>query len=228
MQNDFWHERWQLGQIGFHLTKPHPLLERHWHNMLPAQSAGRVLVPLCGKSLDLVFLKERVKNVVGIECSPLAIQQFLEEQGLLARSWPLGQEIVHEASSYRLIEGDFFKVTAPLLGEIDAVYDRAALVAMSESSRSDYARQLRCLAGQAPILLITIDYDPLQMMGPPFPVPQRELEALFGENYRLTLLEETDALHESAALARRGLTALTESAWRLDPRSVLPESQDMI
>ncbi len=196
--------------------------------MLPANSAGRVLVPLCGKSLDLVFLKDRVKCVVGIECSPLAIRQFLEEQGLLARSWPLGQEMVHEASPYRLIEGDFFKVTAPLLGEIDAVYDRAALVAMPESRRSDYARQLRSLAGQASILLITIDYDPLQMMGPPFPVPQRELEALFGENYEITLLEEKDALKESASLAQRGLTALTESAWRLDARSVLPESADMI
>jgi len=222
MQNDFWHECWRMGQIGFHLERPHPLLVRHWHKMPLAQTDHRVLVPLCGKSLDLVFLAERGNSVVGIECSPLAIRQFLEEQGLLARPQLRGREIVHEASSYRLVEGDFFNIMPALLGRIDGVYDRAALVAMPPAQRSAYALQLRHLAGQAPIFLITIDFDHQHMTGPPFPVSPRELATLFGEYYRVTLIEETDALDARAQLRRPSLTTLTESAWRLDPLPSLP------
>ena len=81
MDAAFWLQRWQEGQIGFHRSDVMPLLEKHWPSLqLPAGS--RVLVPLCGKSLDMHWLAAQGHRVLGVELSPLAVTQFFEEAGL--------------------------------------------------------------------------------------------------------------------------------------------------
>ena len=79
MDPDFWHQRWQARQIGFHQSAPHPFLERWWPS-LNAALGSRVYVPLCGKSLDMVWLSVRGYRVVGSELSSLAVEEFFGEQ----------------------------------------------------------------------------------------------------------------------------------------------------
>ena len=71
MEPQFWHDRWDADEIGFHQDFPHPLLLRHWPAACIAP-LSRVLVPLCGKSPDLDWLSDHGYEVVGVELSEVA------------------------------------------------------------------------------------------------------------------------------------------------------------
>jgi thiopurine S-methyltransferase len=81
MQPEFWHKKWASNQIGFHLPQVNPYLQRFWPD-LNLSSHARVLVPLCGKSLDLLWLAGRGHRVLGIELSEKAVEGFFSEQQL--------------------------------------------------------------------------------------------------------------------------------------------------
>lgn len=214
----FWLEQWKSGRIGFHANAAHPCLSQHWSSIATSGDI-RVFVPLCGKSLDLDFLLARGCQVIGVELSPLAIEQYLTEHGLTAVTTEMEGMLIHDSHGLRLIEGDFFQLSQAALDPIDAVYDRAALIAIPPAMQPGYASHLLSLTRDtAPILLITLDYDPAEMQGPPFATPPEQVSRLFGERYRIELLEEIDALADNPSLQSRGLTTLTESAWRLIPR----------
>jgi thiopurine S-methyltransferase len=215
MDPQFWLEKWEAHQIGFHLDTVNPLLERHWP---PAglREGGTVLVPLCGKSIDLVYLRRLGHGVIGVELSPLAIRQFFAGHGLQPAARSIAGMEAFEAEGICLIRGDFFELRPESLPGIDGVYDRAALIAMPPDRQPAYAAQLMALAPEtAPILLITLEYDPGEMAGPPFSTPPEQVERLFGGRYRVEKLESGDALAGNAGLRERGLTALTETAWGL-------------
>jgi thiopurine S-methyltransferase len=218
MDTQFWLEKWESRQIGFHLDTVHPLLERHWP---PAgvREAGTALVPLCGKSLDLIYLHRLGHDVVGVELSPLAIREFFAEHGLQPAVRSIGGMEAYEAEGICLIQGDFFALRREHLPDIGAVYDRASLIAFPPDRQPRYAEQLMMLAPDAaPILLITLEYDNREMQGPPFSTPADRVERLFGRRYRIERLESGDALAGNPGLQARGLTAMTETAWSLQPR----------
>jgi len=180
MDPQFWHGRWQKGQTGWHLPEPNPLLRRYWP-ALNLPEGATVLVPLCGKSVDVAWLWRRGYRVIGIELSPLARQQFMAEQGI---------ELTGEADGWwtsadgrlRWHEGDFFALTPGQVGAVDAVYDRAALVAFPLSHRARYVRQLARLGVGARLLLISLDAEGVSAdAGPPFAVPDDEVVRLFAE-----------------------------------------------
>jgi thiopurine S-methyltransferase len=218
MNPQFWLEKWEAQQIGFHLDTVNPLLERHWPpEGLP--QGGTVLVPLCGKSIDLAYLRRLGYGVVGIELSPLAVWQFFAEHGLEPAIRKLDGMDAFEAEGICLIRGDFFELRPEHLPSIDAVYDRAALIAMPPDLQPAYAAQLMALAPDpAPMLLITLEYDPREMQGPPFSTPPEQVERLYSGRYRIMKLDSGDALDGNAGLKERGLTALIETAWALLPK----------
>jgi thiopurine S-methyltransferase len=209
MDPQFWLEKWEAQQIGFHLENVNPLLERHWPPP-DVREDGVVLVPLCGKSVDLVHLRRLGHGVVGVELSPLAIRQFFDEHGLRPAIRNMDGLEVFEAEGICLIRGDFFELRQEHLPEIDAVYDRAALIAMPPERQPAYAAQLMGLVPEtAPILLIALEYAPHEMNGPPFSTPPERVERLFGGRYRIEPLESGDALAGNEGLRARGLSALT-------------------
>ncbi|SIO02600.1 thiopurine S-methyltransferase [Sulfurivirga caldicuralii] len=180
MEHHFWHQRWQAGQIGWHLPEPNPLLKQYLPELALPQGAS-ILVPLCGKSVDLAWLLGQGYHVIGAELSPLAREQFVEEQGI--ELLPGDDGWWHsEEGRLRWFEGDFFALTPDSAGAVDAVYDRAALVAFAQARRPDYVRQLASLAPGAQLLLISLDAEgvPLEA-GPPFVVPDDEVVQLFGD-----------------------------------------------
>lgn len=178
MEHDFWHARWHKAQIGWHLPAPNPLLQRYWPQ-LNLHTGATVGVPLCGKSVDMVWLLEQGYRVVGIELSPLAREQFMAEQGIALQ--PQGDGWwASEGERLRWFEGDFFQLTPEQLGPVDAVYDRAALVAFSAARRRDYVHQLARLVPGARLLLISLTAEGVPLdAGPPFVVPDDEVQQLF-------------------------------------------------
>ncbi|NBB93463.1 MAG: thiopurine S-methyltransferase [Gammaproteobacteria bacterium] len=211
MEKDFWHERWHRGDITFHRSDIHWALNRHWRD-ISGSSAQRVLVPLCGKSLDLRWLARRGHDVVGIELSRNAIEAFYRDWGQEAAREPRGALERWQAGQVEIHEGDFFDFEAD--SPFPRFYDRAALVALPAAMRQTYLVHLRSLlADDAAGLLVTFEYAQNNMDGPPFSVMPDELDACAA--FEFELLERRDALAEHPGFAERGLAALRECAWRV-------------
>lgn len=212
MDKDFWHRRWQKNEIGFHMTDPHPFLQQFFP-LLQAQPTDSVFVPLCGKSPDLVWLREEGLKVVGIELSRTAIEAFFDENNLTGQ-WTDETVIpFFAAEGYKLYCGDFFDLTTPELIGVSAYYDRGALVALPPEMRVRYVDHLSSLLSSGSrVLLISYSYNQSETKGPPFSVPQQDLETLFLENFRIEILSEEDVLWSHQGLVERGVTQLMESA----------------
>jgi thiopurine S-methyltransferase len=214
MEADFWHQRWAAGQTGFHQDVVNPYLQRHWPE-LGVSVGSTVFVPLCGKSLDMAWLHAQGLQVVGVELSALAIQQFLDTQGLVAEQQATPRCAEWQAAGYRLLVGDFFKLTAEDLGPVDAVYDRASLIALPPAMRRAYVDHLRGLLPRGiPLLLVTVEYDQAAMQGPPFAVHEDEVRALCAD-FSVVRVARHDVLAENENFMRRGLAQLHEAIYRL-------------
>ena len=61
---------------------------------------------------------------------------------------------------------------------VDAIYDRAALVALPAEMRQGYGKQLQAISQQAPMLLLSFDYEQSLMAGAAFAVAAGEIHAL--------------------------------------------------
>jgi thiopurine S-methyltransferase len=177
MDAAFWFTRWQQGRIGFHEGAPNDFLV---NNLDRLAGYRRVLVPLCGKAEDLAFLASHGHEVVGVELVEHAVQQFfLEHQATPVVSERSGMRH-YAAGAIEIFVGDFFAATAELIGSIDAIYDRAALVALPPDMRARYADHLRRITPAAQReLLVSLEYPPDAEQGPPFSVPEAEVRALF-------------------------------------------------
>ncbi|MDF1822666.1 MAG: thiopurine S-methyltransferase [Alcanivoracaceae bacterium] len=206
MEPDFWHARWQAGEIGFHLPRPHPKLCRYW-STLEHPVAADVLVPLCGKSLDMCWLNAQGHAVTGIELSQQALDAFVSEHDV-----PLVADAAgYHGNGWRLLCSDWFDFQAA--EPFTAFYDRAALIALPPSLRRRYVDHLLGqLASGARGLLITLEYPQAQMDGPPFSVAAAEVRELFA-GHEVTQLSRADILANEPRFAERGLEALAEVVW---------------
>ena len=218
MQPSFWHERWERAEIGFHQQDPNALLAQFWSRLaLPA--GQRVLVPLCGKSLDLLWLAGEGHPVTGVELSPVAVEAFFQEQGLCPTRRGSGAIEVWEVDEIRILCGDFFDLAPHQVADCAAVYDRAALIALPPPMRERYARQLDAILPPAiQMLLVTLDYDQGLRPGPPFAVDEAQVRALYEPAYAVEILYLRDALAENSAWRAQGLTWLHETVYRLARR----------
>lgn len=204
-----WLARWREGRIGFHRDAPHPALRRYWPQFrIPSET--KVLVPLCGKSLDMRWLAERGHPVLGIELSGDALDQFTAEgQGEVLRYHQDGFE-VRRQGNIELWGGDFFHFHIEQAAEIGALYDRAALIALPEATRQRYAFHLaQLIPPGARGLLISLTRAPGDDRGPPYSVDTDEVRRLFAHNFELTHLEDSEpeenGWQESVwAMVRRG------------------------
>lgn len=215
MDPDFWHARWQENQIGFHQQDINMHLQDFWP--LPGMPAGgRVLVPLCGKSRDMLWLLSQGYRVLGVEVSPIAVQDFFAENDLQPKVTEHGLFESWACEGLEILCGDFFHLTADDVAQVDAVYDRASLVALPPAMRIDYAAQFsKLLAADISVLLVSMEYPDHEMQGPPFSVIQEEVEALYETNFQVNLLASVDILKENDNLRRKGLTRMQEKVYQL-------------
>jgi thiopurine S-methyltransferase len=215
MDANFWLERWTSNRIGFHQDRINPGLARFWPS-LESSRGDRVFVPLCGKSHDMRWLLQQGYKVIGSELSPLAVEAFFSEYGLTPEIQPDQHYTRWKQDDIEILCGDFFQLDPSDVGAIDAFYDRASLIALTPAQRPAYARQLAELVRKdTPGLLITLDYNQLEMSGPPFAVSAAEVDRLFGNNFEITPVFSFDALEENPKFREKGLTELSEHAYLL-------------
>lgn len=218
MDRDFWLERWAHQQIGFHQPEGHPALAAHWDALDLAYDA-RVLVPLSGKSVDMTWLAARGHDVTGVELSERAARDFFEQRDLVPDRARAGAFDRHAAGGIEILVGDFFDLSAAALATYDAVYDRAALIALPPATRQRYAEHLLAgLHADTRLLLITLDYDQRLMDGPPFAVSDDEIQTLFGDSCRITCLDEHRGPPDGAHLRAQGVDEVAERTYRLTRR----------
>ncbi|MFF5865775.1 thiopurine S-methyltransferase [Pseudomonas sp. NPDC012596] len=214
MEPAFWHRKWADNQIGFHQAEASPYLQRYWP-ALGLAAGSRVLVPLCGKSLDLAWLAGQGHRVLGVELSRRALEDFFLEHGLAAQVSQHGAFEVWRSGDVELWCGDVFALQAEDVADCAGLYDRAALIALPAPMRERYKAMLTTLM---PVgskgMLVTLDYDQALLAGPPFSVRDAEVRQGFAD-WRIEALEVKELIEESPKFQQAGVTSLLERVYRL-------------
>lgn len=220
MDAEFWHQRWQLRQIGFHQATVNCHLADFWTVIADAVApAGKVFVPLCGKSLDMLWLRERGHGVIGVELSAIAAREFFADNALPVETEAQPPFVRYGHDGLDILQGDFFALTPVHLDGCRLFYDRASLIALPPPMREQYAAHMATLlpAG-AEGLLVTLEYDQSRMEGPPFSVSMGEVHRLFDAGFVVEALCATNVTADNARFRDRGVPALYEKAYRLRRR----------
>ncbi|WED43069.1 thiopurine S-methyltransferase [Legionella cardiaca] len=213
----FWLNIWQEGRIPFHQHAVNQDLIDYWPS-LEIPLGATVLVPLCGKSLDMLWLIEQGFRVIGIELSEVAVQEFARENRLEMTRKVTGQTICYVTDSLSISVADIFHLNQFSIATVDAIYDRASLIALPNILRQNYVNTcLQWLKKNGKILLKTMSYDPSQMQGPPFSVSSDEVKTLYKNCQKVQCLkEETHRIPNSDHLHERGLHEATNNVWLIE------------
>ena len=215
MDAEFWHQRWRNNEIGFHQEQPAPLLQKHWP-AVAAPAGSRVFVPLAGKSVDMLWLASQGHRVLGVELSPLAVEQFFAAHALEPDIVESDYGTHYIAGDIELIRGDVFALDAAALADCTAVYDRAALVALPAELRRRYVDEIYArLPADCCGLLITLVYPAHEKDGPPFTVTEAEVRERYAPLWNIDLLERRDILSTEPRFIDQGVTALDTCVYRL-------------
>lgn len=209
MDASFWKDRWERGEIGFHEKQANPFLVAYFKELALAKGS-RVFVPLSGKTLDIAWLLSQGYRVAGAELSEIAVRQLFEELGVEPKISGAGSVQRYRAQNIEIFLGDIFEVTREMLGPVDAIYDRAALVALPKDMRDRYTEHLVEISDNAPQLVIAYEYDQRVIGGPPFSVSQDEVRRHYTDSYNLTLLASSDVPG-----GLKGKYPATEHVWLL-------------
>lgn len=188
MDRDYWLKRWNDKETGFHNNKPHPLLVKYFEK-LGIEKNTTVLVPLCGKSLDLIWIASLGHRVIGVEFSQSAVEQFFDELNVQPEISKVDELQRYRSKGIEIFVGDFFNTSSKHFGKIAAVYDRAALVALPKDLRERYTAHLKDVTEAASQLLLCYRYDQELMTGPPFIVSPKEVKAHYEDSYQISQLE---------------------------------------
>jgi thiopurine S-methyltransferase len=219
MELSYWESRWNNDKTGFHMQDGYESLRTHWPSLsLPPEP--NVLVPLCGKSLDMLFLKDQGANVTGIEISEKAVKSFFIEKELEFEISHYSDFTIYTSGKIQLWQGDFMKFPESK-ANFHLIYDKAALVALPPKKRQPYANKLLELTQtDTKILLHHFIYPQDEMTGPPFSVSINEVNKYFSGHFSSYLLEENQIPSKQfMPFRRRGLrSAITERLILLEPR----------
>ena len=219
MDASFWHTKWERAEIGFHKETFDLHLQQQW-NRLGLGKSQRVFVPLCGKSLDMLWLAGEGHPVTGVELSPLAVEAFFEENNLLPRRYQQGSFNVWEADEIRIMNGNIFDLEARHIADCAGVYERASLIALPPTMREEYVRHLSMILPPVIlILLVTMEYDQTVRSGPPFSVSEEEVMSLYNPAFEVEKLYTHDALSKESPFRAQGLRELHEKGYLLSRRS---------
>ncbi|MCH6255369.1 thiopurine S-methyltransferase [Puniceicoccaceae bacterium K14] len=208
MDTRFWQDKWERNEIAFHEKEGSLLLLRHF-GKLNLQQQSRIFLPLCGKTKDIAWLLSKGHKVVGVELSELAISQLFQDLKIEATISKHDKLTHYSAKHIDIFVGDIFDLSEEILGPVDAIFDRGALVALPSETRVRYTRLLNELTKVAPQLLITLEYEEGLIQGPPFSIGQKEIEQHYDWTHDIMLVERATINN------LRGQVEATETAWLL-------------
>lgn len=188
MEADFWHNMWNTNKIGFHLENTNELLINNF-SKLKLEKGNRIFIPLCGKTVDIKWLLINGYQIVGAELSEIAIKDLFHSLDITPNVEQKENFIHYSAPNIDIFVGDIFNLNKETLGDVDAIYDRAAIVALPEELRIKYTKHLLDLTNNKKQLLITLDYDQSLRNGPPFSVPQSNIETYYKDIYNMEIVQ---------------------------------------
>lgn len=210
MEAEFWLARWQNNELGFQLDDVHPLLKQCLPQVLGQHK--RVFVPLCGKSLDMCYLATFLP-VTGVELSKIACDDFFSAYQQPFQQLSVPPFRCYSSERITLWQGDFFALSPAQLEGASLVYDRAALIALPEKMRQQYAAKLRqLLPAGSTILLVSLEYPQHEKQGPPFSVTAAEIGRLF-QGADIQLMAELEQTGKGFARRRFATSYLVERAY---------------
>ncbi|WP_444998016.1 thiopurine S-methyltransferase [Aliikangiella sp. IMCC44359] len=210
MQAQFWLDKWQKQETGFHLQQVHPLLKKYADKVFADSSS--VFIPLCGKTNDIMFFSNQGVNTLGVELSAKAVNDFFKEQKLTVELNARGKFDSYSSEAIEILVGDYFNLSAFDVSSCGHIYDRAALIALPIEMRASYVRKMHELFSQANMLLIALEYDQQVMQGPPFSVEQKEIAQLF--NFaQCEKLYSKNIISVEPKFEAKGLNYLNECAY---------------
>ncbi|RME82921.1 MAG: thiopurine S-methyltransferase [Planctomycetota bacterium] len=203
-----WEENWQRGWIPFHRNEVNPVLKKYF----PSPAPERVLVPLCGKSLDMGWLAKKSSEVVGVELVALAVEFFFQEHQIPYEKEKKEGFHLYKGRNIQIYQGDFFDLAPEETGTFPFIYDRAALVALDKDTRPSYAKHLQSfLQEDGIILLVGLEYEPSEGLGPPFSVPKGEIQSHY-PGFQIEVLEK-EASPVPPHLAEKGIQSLMNTVY---------------
>ena len=209
MDSSFWLQKWKKNEIGFHKSEANPALVKYFEK-LSLLKGSRVFVPLCGKTLDIPWLLSEGYRVSGAELIEMAVEQLFDELGVKPKIARIGKTSLYSAKDIDIFVGNILDLSGEILGSVDAIYDRAALVALPEEIRNQYTAHLTEITDKTTQLLITFEYDQNLMEGPPFSISKEEVSRHYSDSYDLSLLVSTDVVG-----GLKGKCAAKENVWLL-------------
>jgi thiopurine S-methyltransferase len=211
MDRDFWHSKWLANDIGFNQRAPNVHLQT-FSKRLTNLAHGRVFVPLCGKSVDMLGLRKQGATVIGCEIDSMACEAFFEENEIAYTTRAVDAFLLFEAENIRIYCGDIFALTVTEIGKITHIYDRAALIALSPEQRQRYAKHLQSLSQSGTeMLLLTLDYQTSSVLMPPYPVSDDEISALYQAGFTIECLQHTENVELAGHLQARDMQHPSES-----------------
>jgi len=209
MDASFWHQRWGQNEIAFHESEANPSLVTYFKE-LSVTEGSRIFIPLCGKTRDIAWLLSDGYRVAGVELSEIAVTQLFMELEIEPTITAVGEVNHYSANNIDIFAGDIFHLSRKMLGPVDAIYDRAALVALPEEMRNRYTAHLMEMSNKAPQLLICYEYDQNVMEGPPFSISNEEVHQHYRDSYDLTLIGSMNVPD-----GLKGKCAAIENVWLL-------------
>lgn len=218
MDPDFWHNKWLANDIGFDQQVPNAHLLK-FSQRLANLAGARVFVPLCGKSVDMVWLLQQGATVIGCEIDALACEAFFNENNIAYTTQAAAPFLIYDAANIRIYCGDIFALTSAEIGDITHIYDRAALIALSPEQRQRYAQHLQHLSRPGTeMLLLTLDYQSDSELMPPYPVSDAEVHVLYENDFKLERLHHIANVELAAHLRERDMQQASESIFYLQRR----------
>ena len=209
MDASFWLDKWKDNNIAFHNSEANPLLIRYFKQLSLAEGS-RVFLPLCGKTLDIAWLLSQGYRVAGAELSEIAIRQLFINLEMEPKIIEVGEIKHYSAENIDIFAGDIFDLTSSVLGSVDAIYDRAALVALPKAVRNRYTAHLMEITDKAPQMIICYEYDQTLMAGPPFSISGKEVRWHYQDSYVLSLAKSANLPN-----GLKGKCAAKENVWLL-------------
>tara|TARA_R110002153_G_scaffold10418_1_gene41135 strand:+ start:10938 stop:11570 length:633 start_codon:yes stop_codon:yes gene_type:complete len=209
MKESYWHQKWADNDIAFHENDGNPLLKRHF-SLLNLAISSRVFIPLCGKTLDIAWLLSKGYQVVGAELSQFAVQELFKNLGIEPSVSKNGKFDHYQAVNLDIFVGDIFNLSTDIIGSVDAIYDRAALVALPVELRIKYTHHLIEITNKAPQLLICFEYDQSDMAGPPFSIKHENIQQYYSQDYAIKFIER-----KNVKGGIKGQTPGNEAVWLL-------------
>lgn len=218
MEISYWHSRWENDKTGWHMDYVYPPLKRIWPQ-LSIESEAHVLVPLCGKNLDIHWLIDQGCTVTGVDISQKALEHIMKNHSESFTEDSSHGFTIYRSKSLALWQGDFIKLPTDKVPPADLIYDTKAIIALPAEMRSDYAKKLLSLThSKTQILIQTLQYEQSEMNGPPFSVDEQELKHLLGNRFTLKCIHEQSKLEELQRFQQRGLSSyLKEKIYHLTP-----------